>query len=147
MGYSRLLNIPFSVAINAMDIFDGKMALRARGKLAIAMASGQFDHEAYRCDVIEKDDDIIATCTVRRLPGGQPITRTFSLKDAQRAGLIGKENWRRYPKHMVENRAIDWAVSRAFADLLLGLAPFFAPTDEELASSSEPVTLESVLGV
>jgi hypothetical protein len=76
-------------------------------------------------DVIEtfegSGDELTAVCEVHRR-GRLPVKRTFSVNDAKRAGLHGKNVHNAYPKRMLQMRARSWACRDAFADALRGLA-------------------------
>jgi hypothetical protein len=76
-------------------------------------------------DVIEtldgEGDAMVATCEVRR-KGRVPTIRTFSVADANKAGLWKKSGpWTNYPKRMLQMRARAFACRDAFADALRGL--------------------------
>ena len=60
-------------------------------------------------------------CTVKR-KGEQPYTSTFTLEDAKRAGLLGKQGpWTQYTKRMLQLRARGFALRDKFADVLKGM--------------------------
>jgi len=67
------------------------------------------------------------TCTACRKDKPEPITHTFTIKDADRAGLLkvrpGKEPgvWHHYPQRMLQMRARAWTLRDGFADVLKGL--------------------------
>jgi hypothetical protein len=46
---------------------------------------------------------------------------TFTLEDAQRAGLAGKDNWRKYPEQMCTWRAVALAARACYPEVLSGL--------------------------
>jgi hypothetical protein len=63
----------------------------------------------------------IAVCIAKRR-GRTPVTVRFSVEDAKRAGLWGKQGpWTQYPKRMMAMRARGFALRDAFADVLKGL--------------------------
>lgn len=63
-----------------------------------------------------------ATFTCYRRGKKTPVTRTFSLEDAKKAGLTGKIGpWSNYPKRMCFNRARAFALRDCFADVLKGI--------------------------
>jgi hypothetical protein len=76
-------------------------------------------------DVIETfegtGDELTAICEVHRR-GRLPVKRTFSVNDAKRAGLHGRNVHQTFPKRMLQMRARSWACRDAFADALRGLA-------------------------
>lgn len=61
-------------------------------------------------------------CTVEAARAGQQLTKfRFSMEDAQRAGLTGKQNWKTYPRAMLRARAITEAARAIFPDAVMGL--------------------------
>lgn len=71
-------------------------------------------------------DNRVAVCVAKRR-GASPVTARFSVADAKRAELWGKDIWKKYPERMLQNRARGFALRDAFPDLLRGLK-----TGEEL---------------
>lgn len=62
-----------------------------------------------------------AICAVKR-KGQKKYTVTFSIEDAKKAGLWGKQGpWSQYPKRMLQMRARSFALRDKFADSLNGL--------------------------
>ncbi|MDD5304709.1 MAG: hypothetical protein PHS14_16565 [Elusimicrobia bacterium] len=85
-------------SIRSLAIVDGKPVLAADLQLGIfKRAGGQA--------VWERLDDTGAVLKLRH-PNGDEHTESFTMADAQRAGLAGKQNWRAYPKAMLRSRAI-----------------------------------------
>jgi hypothetical protein len=74
----------------------------------------------------------LATYATERI--GESETRmSFSIKDAQTAGVTGKDNWRKYPAAMLRARCIA-ALSRAvYPDLLMGI--YETGESEEIAAT------------
>jgi hypothetical protein len=63
-----------------------------------------------------------AVCKVKRR-GEDPVERTFSWDDAQRAGLSKKDGpWKTYPKRMLQMRARSWAIRDVWPHVLKGLS-------------------------
>jgi len=74
----------------------------------------------------------VAVCIARR-KGRNPVIVRFSVEDAKRAGLWGKQGpWQAYPKRMLQMRARGFALRDAFPDVLKGLI-----TAEEAADFPE----------
>jgi hypothetical protein len=64
-----------------------------------------------------------AICIVKRKGMETPTERTFSMQDAETAGLIAKGGpWKQYPDRMLLMRARAFAFRDAFADVLRGIA-------------------------
>src|SRR3546814_15085877 len=65
------------------------------GALALVQGSGLL------VDMEETDDGNTATCRLVRKGRETPIIRTFSMDDAKKAGLAGKQGpWSQYPQRM-----------------------------------------------
>jgi hypothetical protein len=62
-----------------------------------------------------------ATCIAKRAGKPEPISKTFSIKDAERAGLASRDTYKRYPQRMCQMRARSWVLRDEFADVLKGL--------------------------
>lgn len=106
-------------AIQNIAVINGRPALWGDAALAVVSAHPECD------DVVEKLDGtgeaMSATCTISRRDR-EPVSRTFSVADAKRANLWGKEGpWKTYPQRMLQMRARSWAMRDAFADALRGI--------------------------
>lgn len=67
-------------------------------------------------------DNLTAVATLTRGDTGKQVVRRFSIADAKRAGLLGKQGpWQQYPQRMIMHRARSWAVRDGAADALMGL--------------------------
>jgi hypothetical protein len=62
----------------------------------------------------------VAVCIASR-KGRKPVTVRFSVEDAKRAGLWGKNTWNSYPRRMLQMRARSWALRDQFSDVLKGM--------------------------
>jgi len=73
-------------------------------------------------DIDEKVDEntMVATCKVKRKGQTQQV-RTYSIKDAERAGLLKKDNWIKNTPRMLQMRARAFALRDVFPDILQGL--------------------------
>lgn len=128
------LGLPPMQAIQSVAVINGRPSLWGDALLAVCRDSGLFDESAF-VEAIEGDGDKRqAFCTVRRLPSGQPCTRTFSMADAKRAGLAGKTGpWTQYPDRMLQMRARTFALRDTFTDVLRGF------TSREEARDMTPI--------
>ena len=117
------VGLPPMASLQNIAVINGRPGLWGDAMLGVCRKSGLFDEAAFD-EIIEtlKDGTIRATCTVRRLPNGKPIVRTFDTAAAKRAGLAGKAGpWQQYPERMTQFRARNWALRDGFADILKGL--------------------------
>ena len=115
-GESLGLN-PATALMNIYNV-NGMPAMKADLKLALAKK-----HPEYAGCTIKSDAN---QCTVemkRKLPSGEieTIISTFTMKDAERAGLLKKDNWQKYPARMLKARAVSYAVNDLFPDVFFGL--------------------------
>jgi hypothetical protein len=84
--------------------------------------------------VTGQGEAMVATCkAARRGQEGETVT-TFSVADAKRAGLWGKQGpWTQYPQRMLQLRARGFCLRDSFADVLRGLI-----TAEEAGDIPQP---------
>jgi len=102
-------------AIQNIAVINGRPSLWGDAMLALVVSHPDC------LDVIETCDEHGATCTVKRR-GRAPIERSFTLEDAKRAGLLGKQGpWQQYTKRMLQLRARGFALRDAFPDALRGI--------------------------
>lgn len=120
---------PFQ-SLQGITVINGKPCLFGDSLLALCLPHG---------DIQETFDEQkqMAVCTCRR-PGKSPVVRTFSMQEAQDAGLLAfdknghalgrsKEGWTptapwgAYPKRMLQMRARGFALRDAFPDVLRGV--------------------------
>lgn len=106
---------PFA-ALQSIAVINGNPSLWGDGALALVLASNLVD------DMDESDDGETATCIIKRIGRVTPIVRTFSMADAKRAGLAGKQGpWQTNPARMRQMRARGFAIRDGFPDVLKGL--------------------------
>lgn len=116
------LGLPPMAALQNIAVINGRPSVWGDAMLAICRGSGIFDESVFEETVAGEKDNQVATCVVRRLPNGKPVSRTFSMTDAKRAGLSGKSGpWTQYPARMLQMRARSFALRDAFSDILKGI--------------------------
>lgn len=62
-----------------------------------------------------------AAFETKRSGDPKPTTLTFTLEQAQRAGIAGGDSWRKYPEAMLRARALSAICRLVYPDLLLGV--------------------------
>jgi hypothetical protein len=68
------------------------------------------------------DDDYTAHCRVGRRGRKDPVVRSFSIAQAKRARLLGKDSpWQTFPDRMLQMRARSFALRDTFPDVLRGV--------------------------
>ena len=102
-------------AMQSIAVINGRPSLWGDAVIALVRSSPLCEY------VYETDDGETASCRVKRV-GEDEQTRTFSMSDAQQAGLKGKQGpWAQYPKRMRQMRARSFALRDVFPDVLRGM--------------------------
>ena len=111
------IGLPPLQAMQNIAVINGRPAIWGDAMLALVRGSGLL----VRIEEEISEDGQEATCTVQRR-GEEPVTRTFTMEDAKRAGLAGKQGpWKQYPRRMLQMRARSWALRDVFPDVLRGV--------------------------
>jgi len=107
-------------ALQNIAVINGKPSVYGDAAMALVQASSV-------CEDVEEyfegegTPNPVAVCVAKRR-GRKPVTAKFSVEDAKRAGLWGKQGpWSAYPKRMMQMRARGFALRDAFPDVLKGL--------------------------
>jgi hypothetical protein len=106
---------PFA-SMNGVHIIQGKPSLG--GGIIATMVKA---HPRYDYRLTEHTDD---ACEVAFFQDGQELGRSrFSMEDARKAALGNKDNWKKYPRNMLFNRAISngarWYCPDAFGGVIV----------------------------
>lgn len=112
-----------SVGLNPMQslqsicVINGKPSMWGDAVLGVVKASGleEYTEETY------DPKTLTATCTTKRRGDPVVVVRSFSMEEAKKAGLTGKDSWTKYPTRMLQMRARAWAMRDKYPDLLKGL--------------------------
>lgn len=108
-------------ALSSIAVINGRAALWGDAMPALMQRAG------HHIDVVIENEDNLerarAVATLTRGDTGKVIVRTFSMADAKRAGLAGKQGpWTQFPLRMLANRARAFAIRDGAADALMGLS-------------------------
>lgn len=122
----RDLGFSYAQSLRAFHVVKGKPTLSADGMVAAALASGQCDY--FRAVEISETS---ATWETQR-KGSQAVRYTFTMQDAERAGLVN-DMYRRHPRRMLSARAKAYLARDVYPDLMLGLL-----TDDEAYEAAKP---------
>lgn len=121
-------------AIQNIAVINGRPTLWGDAALALVQASGvcEYVHESWD----EKTQTW--TCRGKRRDAKEEGVYTFSLADAEKAGLTKKEGtWQSYRKRMIQMRARAFCLRDNFADVLKGLA-IREEVEDYVETTSEP---------
>lgn len=115
MQTGKELGIGSMQSLRAIHIIDGKPTMSA--ELIAGLVLSRIPGAMLR--VVETNEDRCLVHAAR--PGHEPTPFGFTIKDAERAGLLGKDNWRKYPRAMLRSRCITEAARAIFPDATMGL--------------------------
>jgi hypothetical protein len=122
-------------SMTGIYIVKGRVTLSAN-----LMAATIKRHPRYDYRIVELSDE---QASVRFLQDGEEAgTSEFTLADAERAGLLGGENWRKYPRNMLLWRALSNGAKFFCPDAFSG-SPIYSP--EELGADTDPETGELII--
>lgn len=101
------------LAAGDLFVIDHRICISAQLLRALA------ERDGYRVEKIESDaEHAIARCS---FDGETRATATFTIEDAQRAGLADKRNWKTYPERMLWARASTYAIRDGAPGVALGV--------------------------
>lgn len=125
-------------ALQNIAVINGKPSVYGDAAMALVQNSPVCeDIEEFIED--EGTPNPVAVCVAKR-KGRKPVTAKFSVEDAKRAGLWGKQGpWTQYPKRMLQMRARGFALRDAFPDVLKGLI-----TIEEALDYPDPQPMQEI---
>lgn len=136
------LGIPPMASIRGIKLVMGNVTLDASLQLAVMARGG------VRFKWLEQTDKVARLWLQR--PGFEPHEQTFTIEDAQRAGVLSNDTWKKYPAAMLRARCVS-AAGKAYApDMLSGvyLAEELPSEEVEAPSRAKPRrTLDDVAGV
>ncbi len=112
-------------ALSQIDIIQGVTCLKAEGMLAQVLKHCP----QARIDYIQNDDHACVIEATR--PGSAPNRFSFSMEDATKAGLAGKDNWKKFTRAMLRSRCVSEMCRALFPDAIQGCSY----TPEEIQDS------------
>lgn len=118
--YGVELGLPVMTALQSVAVVNGRPSIYGDTALGLVRASGKLQWITETFD--GEGDDRAAVCTVKRTTDPEPVESRFSIADAKRAKIWGKQGpWTEYPQRMMKFRARGFALRDAFGDVLRGL--------------------------
>lgn len=139
LQYGAEIGLSPMQSLQSITVINGRPALWGDALPGLVWGSGLCEGIEESLEESGEPDDTFARCTVKRKGIEKPITKTFSVKDAKRAGLWGKGGpWTQYPQRMLQLRARAFCLRDAFADVLRGLQ-----VSEEVQDYSAGVQVEA----
>ncbi len=120
------LGIKAMASLDSIYIVEGKPSLSAQVIKGLCHRSPECEY--FRMVSITEE---AATFETLRRGEPEPTQWTYSLKDAEKAGLTNKKNWRSYPKPMMANRCMAELARFVYPDVVANLY-----TADELGSDN-----------
>ena len=117
-------------------IINGKPSLKSEAMLArFQQAGGRVEWHEYT------HESVSGTFSH---PQGGTLKVSWTIKDAERAGLTGNPTWKKFPRQMLKARCISEAVRGIFPGVLSGL---YAPEEVQefgpVQTDPEPIAIEA----
>jgi hypothetical protein len=155
--YGVEVGLPPMASLQSIAVINGRPGLWGDGLLSVIVSFGAYaKHEEYylvageRCaSASPKDlerDDTRAVSVFWRKGNPEPFIAEFSVADAKKAGLWGKDGpWKNYTARMMKLRARGFAARDAFPDALRGMKAVEELQDTDIvteavhAAPAEPV--------
>lgn len=126
LAAGRELGLPMMSALQNIHVIKGKATLGY--SLVAAMIRRHADYD-YR--VLDHTDE---TCTIQFLYKGDVAgDSTFTMGDAQKAGLLGNPSWKKFPRNMLFARALTNGARFHCPDVFMGAVYTRDEIDEGLA--------------
>ncbi|HYM24959.1 MAG TPA: hypothetical protein VEU08_17200 [Vicinamibacterales bacterium] len=131
--YGMELGFPPMQALQSIAVINGRPSVWGDGFMALIIGSDPYrEHDEYflvngdRREFLTakdlQDDNTTAVSTFWRKDRQNPITGVFSVGQAKKAQLLGKQGpWSTYPDRMLKMRARGFAGRDGFADILRGI--------------------------
>ena len=107
-------------ALQSIAVVNGRPSIFGDAALAVVKASPVCE---YVTEAVEGDgEQMVAICTAKRRGYPSATVVKFTVADAKKAGLWGKQGpWQQYPRRMLQMRARGFALRDAFPDALRGM--------------------------
>ena len=112
---AKELQVPVMEALSNFYITEDKITTTAQQMLAMIFRSGLLKAISYEGDTTK------ASCKMSRKDTDAEYTHTFTIENGQRASLLEKEIWKKYPREMLLSRAISGCARKVFPDVIGGI--------------------------
>ena len=112
--YGAELGIGPMQALQQIEFISGKPSAKAELLRALVLEAGHL--------IVVSGDRETAVAECKRKDWDEARTTTFTIGDAQLAGLLGKDGWKKYPDQMLTARVTSKACRMWFADVIAGMS-------------------------
>lgn len=129
----RELGVPPMQAIRGIHVVNGRPSLSAELMLALAYQNIR----GFKFKVEASNEQVCRIMAQR--PGGDPVTLSFTITDAARAGLTKGDNWTKYPAAMLRARCTSAILRIVAPDAIRGIY-----TTEEIGASEREIEVDKL---
>lgn len=126
--YGSELGLAPMVSLQNINVINGKLAANGQVMLSLALARG------VSFQVLTETEK---ECSIKFVKGQNQYISHFSLKDAEEAGLTGKDNWKKWRKDMLFWRCVAKGVRRIDPTSVMGLYTPDELTDGEVVDVTD----------
>lgn len=153
--HGQEIGLPHLQALQSIAVVNGVPSIYGDAALALVRASNKLDDfdEWFELDGVrqnggsfpiqklaEEGKAVVAYCMSKRVGMSRERVTAYSVNDAKRAGLWGKEGtWQTVPQRMLMWRARGWNLRDQFGDILKGLAIYEEAMDIETSRGNDGV--------
>ena len=123
-------------AMRNFHVIEGQASMQPEAMLGLVRQAGH--------SVEIHHEEGVAIARGRRVDTGDAYEATFSLADAQAAGLAGKKNWQQYEESMLTWRAVSKLCRVLFSDVVLGAG--YVPEEMGADVDADGVPIEGAGG-
>lgn len=131
---------PFA-SMRAVHVIDGHATLSANTMAGMVRSSGHYDYTVTEKTGNKCSIEFFAVRDGKRIKLG---TETFDMMEAKTAGLVGKQNWQKYPKAMLFARCMSNGVRTYCPDVFSGMTVYTPDELEPMTAKAPPVDAEIV---
>lgn len=136
MMYGKELGMGPMEALQSIDVIQGKPTQKPQSMKA--MVHKKLPGAIFRPI---KLDDTEAVYEAAR-PGDPPVKYSFTMKDAEKLGLTGKDNWKKQPSVMLNWRCVGKVCRIVFPDCLSGVSYSAEEINPDLIVNDEGEVIE-----
>jgi hypothetical protein len=114
------LNLAPLQSLECYSIIQGTPAIKSTAYAGLAMRTGELEKHS---EVVHKNDEgkvTAADVTIKR-KGHDAHVESFTMEQAEKAGLTKNANYNKFPERMLLARANSFAFRKEFADIFMGV--------------------------
>ena len=116
------LGLSYAQSLQSLYVVNGKVNLYGDAALALVRQSGLLVPGSLNETITGEGGDMVAYCCCKRVGDGDKLYEsTYTMRQANKAGLTEKAIWKKHPARMLKFKPRAYALRDAFGDVLKGL--------------------------